>query len=328
MSNREIRLSIIGLGPIGASFGLALASRRETLPLLRIGHDPEPLQAQAAKKAGAVDKITLTLSGAVNQADIVLLSLPLHEIRKTLEHIAPDLKPDAVVLDTSPAKARVAAWAKDLLPAHVHYVGLLPVINPMYLLASSAEEPRADLFHHTVMGIVAPVETPGPALKLAADLTALVGATPLFLDIAEADGLLAAVEVLPQLLAAALVHTTTGEPGWRESRKLAGRAYAAATEAADHPTTELSETLLAHRHTLPHLLTRLTAQMDALAQWLNAGDAETIRAWWDQAARARRRWLGNRQRNAWETAPPTEAPSIGDTFRALLGLRRPEKPSS
>ncbi len=325
MSETPIRIAFIGLGPVGASFGLALSGQER---LVRIGHDPDPLRAQEAKKAGAVDKVTLTLSGAVTQADIVLLSLPLHEIRKTLEHIAPDLKPDAVVLDTAPAKAQVTAWATALLPPEVHYVGLLPVISPTYLFGSAWEEPRADWFQQAVMGIVAPPDTPGAALKLAADLATLVGATPLFLDIAEADGLLAAVEVLPQLLAAALVHTTTGEPGWRESRKLAGRAYAAATEATEHPANALTETLLAHRQTLPHLLERLTAQMKALAQWLDTGDEEAIKTWWEQAARARSRWLSERQRNEWEATPPLEAPSLGDTLRALLGLRRPEKPSS
>lgn len=326
----EIRLSIIGLGPIGASLGLALASRREALsPLRIIGHDPKPQQAMAAKKAGAVDKVALTLSGAVHQADIVLLSLPLPELHKTLQHVAPDLKPDAVVLDTAPAKAQVAAWAQALLPAQVHYVGLLPVLSPQHLWTTPSQEPQADRFQNTVMGIVASAETAGPAVKLAADLAALVGATPLFLDIAEADSLLAAVEVLPSLLAAALVHTTTDEPGWRESRKLAGRAYAAATEAADRPADEVADLLLAHRQTLPRLLKRLIAQLDDLSQSLDASDTEALRAWWEQAANARHRWLDERQRNAWEAPPPTQVPSLGDTFWRMLGLRRPkDHPSS
>ena len=319
-----IRMTIIGLGPIGASFGLALADKER---LQRIGHDPDPLRAQEARKVGAVDKVALTLSGAVDKADIVLLSLPLDEIRATLEHIGPDLKPDAVVLDTAPAKAQVAAWAAKHLPAQVHYVGLLPVVNPAYLW-EAAQEPRADMFHDAVMGIVAPPNTAGAALKLAADLAALVGATPLFLDMTEADGLLAAVEILPQLLATALVQTTAGEPGWRESRKFAGRAYAAATEGAEQPAAAFARTLLAHREALGHLLPRLTAQLNALGQWLAQGDEDALAAWLDQALQARRRWVSERQSNEWEKAPPAEMPSLGDTLRGLLGLRKPPRPPS
>ncbi len=326
MSTPTLRLSLIGLGPVGASFGLALAAQRPEIE--RVGHDPDPLRAQQARRAGAVHKVALTLSGAVDGADIVLLSLPLDELHKTLAHIGPDLKPDVVVLDTSPAKSQVAAWAEELLPAHAHYVGLLPVINPAYLLEVPADEPRADWFAETVMGIVAPPHTPGAALKLAADLAHLVGATPLFLDLAEADGLLAAVQVLPPLVAAALVQTTTAEPGWRESRKFAGQDYAALTGAADRPAPAWAQTLLAHRETLAHLLPRLIAQLQTLSDWLAAGDAEALTAWLDQAAQARRQWLADRQRNEWENTPPLEAPGLGDTLRGLLGLRRPSRPDS
>ena len=73
-----------------------------------------------------------------------------------------------------------------------------------------------------LIGIVSPPQTDSGAIKLAADLTRLVGADPLFADPVEVDGLMSATHLLPQLLAAALLNATIDQPGWREAQKLAG----------------------------------------------------------------------------------------------------------
>lgn len=319
----EIRLTILGLGPVGASLGLALGQADLPTPLRRVGHDPDPLRARAARQAGAIDQVALTLGGAVDGADFVVLALPPEETRKTLETIGPLLRPDAVVFDTLPAHAAAAHWAAHALPPGRHYLGLVPVCNPRHLHA--ADEPRADYFHNAVMGIIATPDTPAEALRLAADLCTLLGATPLFLDPTEADGLLAAVEVLPQLLAAALLHTAAAEPGWREARKFAGAAFARGTQT-EHAPADLAALALAHRTTLPHLLDRLQRQMAALSAWLAAEDAAALTAWLEQAAATRTTWWEDRQRNRWETPPRAEMPTVGENLGRLLGLRRPKRP--
>ncbi len=97
------------------------------------------------------------------------------------------------------------------------------------------EAARADLFQGGLMAIVTPATTNSAAIKLAADLTRLLGAMPLFADPLEVDGLMAATHLLPQLMAAALLNATVDQPGWREGRKFAGRAYAEATAPAVLP---------------------------------------------------------------------------------------------
>ena len=61
------------------------------------------------------------------------------------------------------------------------------------------------------------------------NLVKLLGAMPLLMDTAEADGIFSAMHILPQLAAAALLDTTVDQPGWQEARKLAGRPYATVT---------------------------------------------------------------------------------------------------
>jgi len=109
-----VQITIVGLGQIGTSIGLALAGRQELI--YRVGHDREIGIARQAEKMGALDKVAINLPAAVSEADIVMLSLPVDQIHDTLAIIKEDLKAGAVVMDTSPTKQAVMNWAAEILP--------------------------------------------------------------------------------------------------------------------------------------------------------------------------------------------------------------------
>ena len=77
-----VNLTIIGLGQIGTSVGLALADQSEVV--FRLGHDREISKARKAEKMGALDKVSINLPSAVREADLVLLALPVDQIRDRL----------------------------------------------------------------------------------------------------------------------------------------------------------------------------------------------------------------------------------------------------
>lgn len=324
-----LQMTIVGLGQIGGSVGLALAGKSETV--LRTGHDRELGIARQAEKRGAVDRVAINLIAACREADLILLALPADQVRETLAAVAQDLKDGAVVMDTSPVKEAVAAWAGELLPAGRFYVGLTPVLNPIYLHTPEAglEAARADLFHAGMMAIMAPPRTPSEAIKLAADLTQLLGAVPLFVDPAEVDSLMAATHLLPQLLGAALLNATVDQPGWREARKLAGRAYAQITAAAefmDGPGALGRAALLERENTL-RVLDWAIGELMALRNAVDTQDAATVAALLTRAQKGRVRWWKQRQMANWaaeEIGAPAEAPTAGEVFGRFIGMGRPK----
>ena len=85
-----VQLTIVGMGQIGTSVGLALADQTEVIH--RLGHDRELRIARRAKKMGALDKVSMNLPSSVEKADLVLLALPVDQIRETLEIVREDLK--------------------------------------------------------------------------------------------------------------------------------------------------------------------------------------------------------------------------------------------
>ncbi len=154
-----IQITIIGLGQIGASFGLALQSQQEQLK--RVGHDKELSIARQAEKMKAVDRVEGNIHKAVRDADLVLLCLPVGQLQETMQLIAEDLKEGAVVMDTGPAKEMASAWAAELSRLARYYIGLTPVINPGYLHTTETgiDAARPDLFQGGTMAIVTPHQT-------------------------------------------------------------------------------------------------------------------------------------------------------------------------
>jgi prephenate dehydrogenase len=221
-----VNITIIGLGQIGTSIGLALAEHTDKVQ--RTGHDKSREQVNTAHKLGALDKAEFNLPSSVENADVVILSLPFDAIEETLKLIAPDLRPNCVVVDTAPQKSPVANWMRTHLPSGCHYIGLVPAPSPNHI-TSVDRPPHADLFQGGLFGLVNPPGTSGEAIKLVSDLLTLLGAQPFFIDMTEADNLMASAHILPQLLAATLLDMTVDAPGWREMRRLAGRPYATAT---------------------------------------------------------------------------------------------------
>ncbi len=324
------QLSIIGLGQIGSSIGLALQARKDLL--VRVGHDKNLDVARRAEKVGAVDRVDFNLPSSVRQADLVILALPLDQLRETLEIIAPDLPEGCVVMDTSPLKQVVISWAQELLPPGRHYVGLTPVINAAYLDENlhGIEAAHADLFQNGLLGIVAPPQADPAALKMAADLAQLLGAAPLFADPLELDGLMAATHLLPHLISAALLNATLDQPGWREGRKLASQPYAAGTAPMGRleDIKELVAMAMLDTQNALRVVDNALHALSTLRQAIAQGDAQTLRARLDQAHAGRQTWWGGRRSGEFlrEGRPAVDIPEAPGPFARWFGFGRKGKP--
>ena len=326
-----VQIAIIGLGQIGASIGLALKARGVNIPI--VGHDKDVQAAKEAQRIGAVDEVKYNLPASVRDAKIVVLALPFAGIKETLEVIAPDLQEGTLVLDTAPAKATVATWAKQLLPQGRYYIGLTPAINAEYLHGTDfgVRSARADLFEKGLVVVDAPMGTPENAFNLAMDFVALFGAMPLLMDTAEADGIFAAMHFLPQLTAAALLDATVDKPGWQEARKLAGRPYASATAglAYHDDIASLREAVLENRENVVRLLNSLIVSLIRLRDTIEENDQKAFAELLENALQGRMRWFDERLAAEWvkRETEPIDIPSFSERFfgSALSEGMKPRK---
>ena len=310
------QITIIGLGQIGASVGLALGQYKSSIK--RVGHDKKPDVARSAQTKDAVDEINFNLPSSVRNADLVLLAVPFSELEETLRLIGQDLKEDAVVMDTAPVKSRVAEWADQYIPRGCSYVGLVPSIGPDHLLDIGAGQAaaRADLFHEAVF-LVCPLRTATePGVKRATDLLELLGATPLFSDPLEADGFMAALHTLPQLLAITLLDATTKQPGWKEARKMAGRPYGLSTASALYldEAEAITEAVRANRANVIRVLDNAIHSLTDLRAALDEDDLKSAEGLVDDAYFSGIQWLKERLGADWftEDRKPIEIPTMSE----------------
>ncbi|RIK31351.1 MAG: hypothetical protein DCC56_03975 [Anaerolineae bacterium] len=311
----SVQITIIGLGQVGSSIGLALAGQKD---VKRVGHDKDYDIARQAQKLGAVDEVRINLPSSVSDAQVIILSLPLSEIHDTIGYIAQDVREGTVILDTAPAKGKVAAWIGELIQPGRYYVGLAPAAGAEYLhgIELGVNSARADLFKNGLFLVNAPQGTPSGALELANNLVSRLGANVMFTDDVEADGLLASTHLLPQLAGAALVDATVNQPGWREARRLAARPYAAVTAAMtyhDEPKS-LGDAALANGANAVRVLDEYIASLKDLRERIAGSDSAGVTEFLEDAAKARDRWLNERFRADWQAAeqPAQSSETLGD----------------
>lgn len=322
------QMTIIGLGQIGTSIGLALAKQAGSIT--RVGYDQALDIQKKAKGLGAFDEVKYNLPSAIEGADVVLLCIPLDQVEEILKNIAPNLREDAVVLDFSPQKTAGHKWFQAHIPAGRHYIGMVPSINPHHLVdtAQGIEAARADLFVSATIGIASPGGASADALKLAADLVDLLGAQPIFLDMLEADGMEMTAHIFPQVISAALLNATVGQPGWSEARRFAGRPFNQSTAALGADTIEALElALLNNPVSAASVLDNAIGALEHIKAAIESGNQDDLHKRLELALDDRDRWLAERQRADWSAKSDRPAIATGGDFlkRIFLGDRSGNK---
>lgn len=324
----SVQITILGLGQIGSSIGLALAKQEDQIH--RVGHDKDREAVSYAKKHSVVDRVAITLSGAVKDADIVILALPLQEIYPVLEHISQDLQEGCLVIDTGPLKEPVIQWASDLLPEGCDYVGLTPVISSDFLDVSvyGPETAQADLFKGTLMGIVGGKNATEGSINSAVNLVHLLEASPYFSDPVELDGLMTLTYILPALLSALLLKTSQDGPGWREARKVAGKAYNQVSKpfAQDEIAGALAAQLTNNKVNSSRVINDLVRELIEIRDLGEGGDQKALENYFTTLQQGRDLWLKDRRANIWVDTPRQEIRK-GGVLAGLLGFRQPRKPN-
>ena len=314
-----VQITIIGLGQIGASLGLALAAHKDQVTT--VGHDKDFGVERLAQKNGAVENTNHNLPGSVENANVVILALPVHQVRETLEYIAQDLKKGTVVLDTTPIKAEVAKWAQEILPDGVYYVGLVPAIGPDFLheTGTGLDSAKADLFSRSIFLLSAPQGTPGDVLQLISGIVGLTGASVMNTDFTESDGLMSSAHLLPQLVSATLLNATISQPGWQEIRKVASRAYFAATSAftGQDDVTALQIQVMQNRENMMQKVDAMITALVELRYDIEDSNEKALKDRLQKAQDGRQNWLKERSSASWMEAKQVPIEKISMSERLL-----------
>ena len=305
--DKKLRVAIIGTGLIGGSLGMAL---RQSGRYEVIGHDLDHERASKARKLGALDMATWNLPRAVEGADLVVIATPPGAVRSVLKDIASLLTTETVVTDTASVKEQVLAWAEELLPANVSFVGGHPMAGKE---SAGIEFARPDLFAGCTYCLVPYRLATSEAVDRVASMVISVGARPFYIEAAEHDSYVAAISHLPFLLSAGLAGVATSSPVWRDMRQLAASGFRDVTRLASGDPTMHRDICMANRQSISRWLDACIGELTALRQMIEDGDADGLQMFFRGAKEARDEWL-----NPGQTGNESNLPSARDQLGRML----------
>ena len=190
------RVTIVGLGLIGGSLGMAI--RRRHLARTVVGYSRKPSTLRRAKQRGAIDIGTTNLRDAVREADLVVIATPVDAIVPFAQHAARFCRRGAILTDVGSTKTEIVCSLERSLPRHVSFVGAHPIAGSEQHGIGAAQ---ATLFDGSVCVLTPTDVTPRRAQQAVARLWKRLGVQVVTMSPARHDRLFAAMSHLPHAVA-------------------------------------------------------------------------------------------------------------------------------
>lgn len=279
------RISILGVGLLGGSIGLACRSRIRDCEIIGYGHRKQTLET--ARQMGAIHRIAENPQEAVKDSEIVVLCTPVSSLSRLIAEIAPAVAPGAVVTDVGSTKQSVVAAGEMGIPARAHFVGSHPMAGSE---KRGVQFARADLFEKALCILTPTGRTSRAGLSAIEKFWQSLGMRTIQMAPDQHDRYLAEVSHLPHAVAAALV--SMAEPG---SLDVAGNGFLDLTRIAGGDGGLWRDILLDNRENVCASIAQLKESLSGLEKMLRAGDETGLKHWLDQAA-ARRQAMLDRSR--------------------------------
>ena len=280
------RLTILGVGLLGGSIGLAVKAANLDCRIVGYGH--RRLTLDTALNLGIIDEAFDSPAESVADSDWIILATPVGTFQSLLEQIAPALKANTIVTDVGSTKRSIVRLAESLLPDHAHFIGSHPMAGSE---KRGIEFARADLFKNARC-ILTPTPASNPhAVEFVDEFWRLLGMHTARMSPDNHDRLVCDISHLPHALAAALVAMQS-----EDALNLAGAGFLDTTRIAGGDGALWRDILVDNRDNLTASLSRLRAQLDHLESMLSPDQSERLRTWLDAAADRRAQLLAAKLR--------------------------------
>src|SRR5688572_9869061 len=194
------RLSILGVGLLGGSIGMAVKAAGIPCHVTGYGHRPETLRR--AFDVGAIDESATSSKEAVRDADLIILCTPVGLFEPLLAEIARSIPDRAIVTDVGSTKRSVVKLGESLLPKSAHFIGSHPMAGSE---KRGVEFARADLFQGARCIVTPTDRTDATALARVEDFWRQLGMTTTRMSPEDHDRLICDISHLPHAVAAALI---------------------------------------------------------------------------------------------------------------------------
>jgi len=280
------KITIIGVGLLGGSIGLAARQRRLAKEIA--GYARREKTIAEAEKIGALDYATTDLLAAVSGADLVILCTPLAQMPMLLKQFLPALKRGAIVTDVGSVKADVVRELESLVKkAGAHFVGSHPMAGgeKMGVLAA-----KADLYANAVCVVTPTKKSNAAAVRKVEQFWKSLGARLLRLDAAQHDLLVSRTSHLPHVAAAALASLVLDPKHPKSQVGLCATGFRDTTRIASGSPEMWRDIALANRKNVSQSVDVFVSELKKFQTALKKGDAKAVEKFFATAKERRDNW--------------------------------------
>ncbi|MFH1540691.1 MAG: prephenate dehydrogenase [Elusimicrobiota bacterium] len=253
-------VSIIGVGLIGGSIGLAIKKTRIKNQELRvkkiIGIGRNLKRLKLAKKIGAVDEITTDIKKGVNDADIVFVCLPVDIIAKTVKNIIPFCKKGAIITDVGSVKLPIVNEVENFLssityPLSPAFIGGHPIAGSE---KTSIKCASTELFKNAAVILTTSKKTDTKILKMVEKIWRSMGAKVEIMKPVKHDEIISFTSHLPHAVAFALVNSV-------DNFKFVGSGFRDTTRIASSDPQMWADIIFNNRMNVCHAIKRFKNEL-------------------------------------------------------------------
>ena len=280
------RITIIGLGLIGCSLGMAL-KRAKGSEVEITGTSRTEETIKIALQRGAIDRPQPKLKEAVSGAELVIIATPISAIPEVFQEIREHLPSGSIVTDTASTKAQVVRWAAEFLPPQVRFVGGHPMAGKE---RAGPLEAEASLFERKAYCLIPSPAADERAMEACVALSKAVGAFPIVLSAEEHDKIAAGASHILILLSAALISATSAHPSWPLIARIAGNGFRDLSRLASGSPRLHFDICITNKENIIEWLDRY---MDELRRYreILAGSSQELLEILERARDKRERWI-------------------------------------
>jgi prephenate dehydrogenase len=290
------KVTIIGVGLLGGSIGLALKQRKLVGEVC--GYVRRKSAVQDALRAGAVDRATNDVLEAVSGADLIIVCTPISRMEGMIAQMFPALRKGVVVTDVGSVKAPlVRALSSKIAKTGAHFIGSHPMAGSERGGVGSA---HGGLFDGAVCVVTPTSRSPVAAVNKVRRFWNALGSQVLTMDARTHDKLVSRASHLPHLIAALLAGQVLDPRQDKRQAKLCATGFRDTTRVAASSPEMWCDIAMANRRNLIRDLTRFGHQIQSLCRWLAEKDANRVEQLLMNAQQLRGDWDHRKASNSQE----------------------------
>ena len=267
-------VTIVGVGLIGGSFGLALRAAGFKGRILGVS---SPRTIAAALGKGTIER-GAPLEEALPESDLIYLAQPISRILELLPEVRKLAPSRALVTDAGSTKGEIVEKAAALFGDGPWFIGAHPMAGKEQ---RGVERADADLFRDASYVLTPPVLTPSaltasdsrlpdvPVVKEFAAWIEKIGAKPVVLPADVHDRVVAWTSHLPQLLSTALASAMVDQLPGGEHLEIAGPGLRDMTRLAESPYEIWKDILATNGSNIEQVLTAYIDELEHFREKLN-----------------------------------------------------------